>query len=398
MNIYTKDKNGYLCFTSKLFQFCMSNTFGDPNLKVLSAELDSSAYETDTAKAKYHENKKLLGIFKYRVSYISFSKMYKANILVKSKISYSEYLHLISDILLKSGIDLEANCLSTLLDKTSIYNNMLKEINIFNMAINHHELASFLPKIYGTYIDIENDIYLIFEEYLGNAYLMHDYQDLKFWQHDKILAAVKDLAKFHALFYGKTHDIAKENWLGTLIDTEKMLGLNPLWQATAKNLTGLISQEELKKHYDLINTIQEWYPEIDKQPKTLIYNDIQVRNIAMRNQEELPQLCLYDWEVATIHIPQRDLVEFLGYLILPETSDSQIQQYLEISRQTLELSSGLSISAKDWIIGCSYALYDYQIDRLALQLNLHKVIERVDIMRVWQSSRRLLQYLSSQIF
>ena len=58
MNIYSKDKTNHLCFSTALFQHCMSNALNDPYLKVLSAELDSSAYDTETAKAKYNEEQK----------------------------------------------------------------------------------------------------------------------------------------------------------------------------------------------------------------------------------------------------------------------------------------------------------------------------------------------------
>jgi hydroxymethylglutaryl-CoA reductase (NADPH) len=59
-------------------------------------------------------------------------------------------------------------------------------------------------------------------------------------------------------------------------------------------------------------------------PKTLIYNDVQIRNLAMRQLGQKWKLCLFDWEVATTHIPQRDLVEFLSYVISKNVTNSDM--------------------------------------------------------------------------
>jgi hypothetical protein len=396
MDIYTRDQAGRLCFSKDLFQHCMQEALCDDSLKVISARLDDSTYKTAIAEEKY-DNKKLLGLYKYDVHYVTQGKEQKATILVKSKISYAEYLKILSGILIDAGIALPAETLSQLLDKTSIFNNMLKEIKIYQLALKNPKLANFLPKVYGTYVDKTEDKYLVLEAYLENVYLMHDYQDLSFWDSTKIIDALKDLAKFHAVYYAKTTGLNDDGWLGETMNTALMLKLKPLWLSMADNLTGLIPPAEMEQHYQLIESLPVWWPKIEQQTKTLIYNDIQIRNIAMEKQGDAWHLCLYDWEVATIHLPQRDLVEFLSYLITPEVSDSDLRDYFEISRVTLEKLSQQKIEPKTWLTGCLYALYDYQIDRLALQLNFHKVLQRVDIERVWKSSRRILAFLKNEV-
>jgi len=110
-----------------------------------------------------------------------------------------------------------------------------------------------------------------------------------------------------------------------------------------------------------------------------------------------PRLCMYDWECTTIHIPQRDLVELLSYIMRPDVGENEIHHYHKLYYDTFELTHPGAFDWAEFLEGCLYALHDYQIDRLAQQLALHKVITRVDIERVFKTSRRLLGFLQKQV-
>ena len=71
-------------------------------------------------------------------------------------------------------------------------------------------------------------------------------------------------------------------------------------------------------HIDKINAI------LADAPCTLIHNDCNPRNICLRKSPlqvsgESCSLCLYDWELAAIDVPQRDLAEFLTFVLMPST-------------------------------------------------------------------------------
>ena len=65
-------------------------------------------------------------------------------------------------------------------------------------------------------------------------------------------------------------------------------------------------------------------------PHTLIHNDCNPRNICIRKASSIQgtagshddprQMCLYDWELARIDVPQHDLAEFLAFVLQPDTS------------------------------------------------------------------------------
>ena len=63
----------------------------------------------------------------------------------------------------------------------------------------------------------------------------------------------------------------------------------------------------------IAGSVGEWWKEIEKMPRTLVHNDFNPRNIAFRRTAEGPVLCAYDWELATLHLPQHDLAELLGF-------------------------------------------------------------------------------------
>ena len=71
----------------------------------------------------------------------------------------------------------------------------------------------------------------------------------------------------------------------------------------------------------------------DSFPQTLIHNDCNPRNICIRKansssnrstqdtaDEDPRRLCIYDWELARIDVPQHDLAEFLAFAVQPDTS------------------------------------------------------------------------------
>lgn len=79
-------------------------------------------------------------------------------------------------------------------------------------------------------------------------------------------------------------------------------------------------------------------------PQTLIHNDCNPRNLCLRKTalEEGGncRLCLYDWELATLDVPQRDVVEFLAFTVPPSSSNSARLELIDFYRCNLEHYSG----------------------------------------------------------
>ena len=126
------------------------------------------------------------------------------------------------------------------------------------------------------------------------------------------------------------------------------------------------TEEELESFQRLVESVSDWWSEIDALPKTLIHNDFNPRNLAFRGGEggEL-RLCAYDWELATIHIPQRDLAELLAFVLSADASMEDVTHYVEFHRQALERYTGTSLDAEQWRRGYALSLRDFMVNRLA---------------------------------
>ena len=117
-----------------------------------------------------------------------------------------------------------------------------------------------------------------------------------------------------------------------------------------------------------INNLPHIWAPIESAPRSLIHNDCNPRNICLRNSpsrstssQSAPQLtdagaspsagaipfqdprtlCMYDWELATIGVPQYDVIEFLCFTLLPTSTQSVWLNLLEFYRQHLEYYSGV---------------------------------------------------------
>ncbi len=109
-----------------------------------------------------------------------------------------------------------------------------------------------------------------------------------------------------------------------------------------------------------IDHIPQIWAVLDTAPSTMIHNDCNPRNICLRRNtapsvpsvpapppgdaDSLPypdqrSLCMYDWELATIGVPQRDLAEFLAFTLQPSASKETWDELMEFYRLHLQYYS-----------------------------------------------------------
>ena len=56
---------------------------------------------------------------------------------------------------------------------------------------------------------------------------------------------------------------------------------------------------------------------------------------------------MYDWELATVGVPQYDVVEFLCFTLQPSTPPATWLNLVDFYRQHLEYYSGVNFSPKE---------------------------------------------------
>lgn len=182
---------------------------------------------------------------------------------------------------------------------------------------------------------------------------------------------------------------------GNRLDAVKMQQLMPYWLALADAVKlaqlPFLQVEDYAFHSRLIQDIPIWRAQIDTMKKTLVQNDCVPKNVAFSENER--QIYVYDWEIATIHLPQRDAVEFLSYVLPTDFDAKLLLHYLDQHRLQLAEATKTRIAEEEWQLGFKYCLYDFLIQRVLPQLVFEK-LEARNIANVYANVRKMITLLS----
>ncbi|QJT83052.1 phosphotransferase [Kosakonia sp. MUSA4] len=240
------------------------------------------------------------------------------------------------------------------------------------------------PQLYGLYLDATHSI--IIEERLQNALLLNSLSQGIRWQAEHINAALAGIAQLHAHWYRQQTALTRAFHHLVIPDAQAISSMIPLWQETAEFIHrehgALFSAELLHEWLAFLDTSAESWREMESMPRTLVHNDFNPRNIALR--EDDLRLCCWDWELATLHIPQRDLAELLTCTLPATVSKQEMLSHVEFHRQQLETLTGEPVDAAQWYRGYCLALRDYGVRRLSFYLMLHHVSPQPWFLPLWE--------------
>jgi len=137
----------------------------------------------------------------------------------------------------------------------------------------------------------------------------------------------------------------------------------------------------------LLKFIDEWSaakrPDL---PLTVVHNDFNSRNIAIRKNGKP---VIYDWELAVVNIPHRDIVEFLSFTLIPEFELEELKTYLELHYKLI----GKQMEWNNWLAGYEYAVKEYIITRISFYEVAGILAKYAFSERVFEVSLRLLQLI-----
>jgi aminoglycoside phosphotransferase (APT) family kinase protein len=126
-------------------------------------------------------------------------------------------------------------------------------------------------------------------------------------------------------------------------------------------------------HAACLSDVAAWSRDLDAAPHTLIHNDFNPRNVAIRRRDGRLTLCAFDWELATIGAPQRDIAEFLCFVLPSNAPHSSVRRWVERSRVLFNAAAEADIDPTQWERGFSAALCDLLVDRLAMLAMIDRV-------------------------
>ena len=160
--------------------------------------------------------------------------------------------------------------------------------------------------------------------------------------------------------------------------------------------------EILNKGYDNMSMVCRT---LDGNPWTLMHNDCNVRNMCLRetaNGKSQHSLCLYDWELVRIGVPQHDLVEFLMFILPEECGTGVILDHIEYYRSAFErelfkrddLSEYVrtSLDSNRFMEVFDMAVVEFLWNRLGLYMMGHRFAPLSYIERVVKNTATYLKY------
>jgi len=198
------------------------------------------------------------------------------------------------------------------------------------------------------------------------------------WTTEAIDAALRGAARIHARWVSGPiePECRGAQWLPPIRDTVARVAMTPLWRALAEHAASRPAWRAPRLraiHAELVTTVATWSRELDAAPRTLIHNDFNPRNIAIRRRDGRLTLCAFDWELATLGAPQRDIAELLCFVLPPNAPREAIGAWVERSRSLFNEATGGAVESAVWERGFSAALCDLLVDRLAMLAMIDRV-------------------------
>ncbi len=259
----------------------------------------------------------------------------------------------------------------------------------------HPSLVDVLPRCYGWHDDPDREAYvLLLEDLRESAVLLDPADGIRGWTSAHVGAAIAGIAGVHSGWLERREDAAA---LGVSDGLPGLAAAGELWTALIDHNTA--TYPDLLKAGSsgldlaalarwLVERIASWTAELAAMPRTLVHHDFNPRNIAFRPNGRLP--IVYDWELATWHVPQRDLAELLTFVLTPEASPDEVESYLVMHWERLGgPACGADLTL--WRRGYQLALWDLLLSRLQLYLLAHEHREYPFLERVVGTTRRLCE-------
>ena len=232
-----------------------------------------------------------------------------------------------------------------------------------------------VPAVYDVLRDEAREGYAVVLERLRDVRLLDSADDTSGWTARDVEAAIRGIGAVHAIWMGRERELLRAPWLGLPPTAVRMAEARPLWESLAEHaadeLPALMSGAELRRQLALVARVPETWARLEGMPRTLVHNDFNPRNLALRDEPAGPRLCAFDWELATLHVPQRDVAELLAFVLDARAERGEVLHYLEVHRRALAEAGGAVPDAGTWREGFVLSLRDLLVTRFALYLMAH---------------------------
>lgn len=327
------------------------------------------------------QTEKLIGHFGMEVTFTANGKQHTRQMVMKVKPHGQEIVDMLNTLAQACGGELAA-----------VYEEYKSLTGFQHTHLREHEIysklnPSFTPDIYGLYTNHETRVYIILMEYLHDVELLNCVMAPDQWNDEHIKTALAQMAQWHSSMLDTSANLDMNLW-DDVPSLQYMTRLMPVWQALLNNAAEkcpeLYHPSRVHALQTAINDIPKYWQQLQTQLKTLVHNDLNPRNSCFKTGNTQLQFCLYDWELATFHIPQYDVVEFLCF-VLDEDRYAMRPYYMAFYRKQLSSLTGKYKDAESFNNGYYLAALDFGIHRLGMYMMAHAVSPYPFIPRVVNS-------------
>ena len=223
----------------------------------------------------------------------------------------------------------------------------LRDVQIAKVAMHDPILQAVMPDIYFVKYDKEHNIRFFVMERFHPGICSHIDcieggtsfgQDT--WTREDINHAIAGITKVHARFLDNI-DLLPKSMRDVLLDGTN-LALSTQYMKVAPLLfrqrrPGVLSDFASKTIENIANAVPYIEDKLQAYPKTFVHSDFNARNVCLRQNPGPNQsyLCAYDWENATLQVPQFDIALFLVFALPIQGAVESILFHLELYHKCL---------------------------------------------------------------
>jgi hydroxymethylglutaryl-CoA reductase (NADPH) len=310
-------------------------------------------------------------------------------VLLKSKALGNEVLDGLHFMASNVNVNL-ADILTKYYQVLEYKDNHIKEIVVYEAL--HKLNYRFMPTLYGTKSDNKREIHLLIMERLDhkNMLLLNSENTPEEWSIPVIKKVIDAIHIVHSSFQYNENTIEPLDVFDITKATELYLAFINL------NRTDYAYFDLDFRFEELADYVSNWekYGFNPKGKLTLIHNDFNPRNVAVRNNG-IP--CIYDWELATYGLPQRDIFEFLAFSLPLDFNKTEL---VDVLKYHYKLLKDINIENYSWF---DY-LYDFElsgraflVSRVNFYLTGSILVNYAFIERVFKTSFIILDEIKKEI-
>jgi len=233
------------------------------------------------------------------------------------------------------------------------------------------------PRVIATHADPQGRGWAVLLEDLSGATLLDSVDRPDAWTPDHVGAAVDGIAAVHGAWHARVDDLRQQSWMSAARTTASVKAMTPLWRALADHAAPIFAAwtdaSVPARQHALIDAIPDWRPALDAAPQTLVHNDFNPRNVCLRPLGRGWRLCAFDWELAAVGTPMRDLAEFLCFVSPLDVQPARVRELIDRHADGFAAGSGVTVDRAAWHAAFGAALAELLVDRLSVYAMVHRV-------------------------